>query len=290
MLGSLVQTTTRDGIQLHGFLASPSSARRIWILVHGVNSNFYSSSLLRELAAGLETDGSAILLVNTRGHDLLSFNTGGVPTRLGSQVEHVSSCVYDLDAWSQFALDQGFERCSLLGHSLGALKCCLWAARNPHRLEHVIAVSPPRLNTQILSDDPDRGEVFQKHLQDAKNYCESGKPEHVMKVRYPLPMWICATTYLEKYGSGSRYDYVELASQITIRCLWTFGEVEINTGSANFRNADRVLAEAIEGFPAVQNSHQVRVIANADHGYRGVRGQLLQAIERWLVSQGNLLD
>ena len=50
MLGTLVQTHTSDGVRLHGFLSEPTRFRVAWILVHGVNSNYYSSTLLLELS------------------------------------------------------------------------------------------------------------------------------------------------------------------------------------------------------------------------------------------------
>ena len=51
MLGSLVDVQTQDGIKLHGFLSpNPSNHDWIWIIVHGVNGNFYGSTLLTDLA------------------------------------------------------------------------------------------------------------------------------------------------------------------------------------------------------------------------------------------------
>jgi len=50
MLGSLVDVQTEDGIKLHGFLSrTQSQSRWVWIIVHGVNGNFYGSTLLSDL-------------------------------------------------------------------------------------------------------------------------------------------------------------------------------------------------------------------------------------------------
>ena len=90
MLGTLVETTTVDGVRLHGFMTAPRQLRSAWLLVHGVNSNFYSSTLLSELGRKLATEDTAVLLVNTRGHDILSFNTG--PTPMRSRVANREPC------------------------------------------------------------------------------------------------------------------------------------------------------------------------------------------------------
>lgn len=281
MLGKLVQTTTSDGVRLHGFLSESSRLRNAWILVHGVNSNFYSSTLLSELGRKLANEDTAVLLVNTRGHDILSFNTGPTPMRVGSQIESLSASQLDLDAWVQYLIQKGVERVSLLGHSLGALKCVLWSLKNHDCLRALVAISPPRLNTQLLLNDPTRGAVFRGHLQEAVEKCDGGFPEFVMKVRFPLPMWVCASTYQDKYGSGDKYDYLAMANQIQIPTLWTFGQFEVDGGSANFRRADSELQRELDRTPG-PTKQSVRVVANADHSYRGVLEQLSDCVGNWL--------
>ena len=286
MLGRLVQTNTIDGVRLHGFMTEPTRLLNAWILVHGVNSNYYSSGLLLDLSRSLANDDTAVLLVNTRGHDILSFNTGSTPMRLGSQIESMPASQLDLDAWVQFLAKEGVRSVSLLGHSLGALKCILWGQKKDDRLKALVAVSPPRLNTELLLQDPNRGPVFSGHLKDAREKCDAGHPESVMKVRFPLPMWVCASTYADKYGSGEKYDYLALANELEVPTLWTFGQYEVENGSANFKNADSVLLERIATRPQVNATHTVCVVKNADHSYRDVTSQLADCIVRWSCDVG----
>lgn len=288
MLGNLVSVDTADGIKLHGFLAraqsgSPQSHGRVWLIVHGVNGNYYSSSLLAEIAEALHRMGQSILLINTRGHDMVSFNTGANPCRVGSQIESLQSCPLDFQAWYGFCLEQGLARVSVVGHSLGALKACLWATSRPGKVDQLALVSPPRLNTNLLLADPVRGQVFREHLQDAVELCASGSPDRVMKVRFPLPMWICASTYVDKYGSGDAYDYLQLMQRIEVPCLWTFGEQETRRGTSNFKDADVVLQQAITDYGKSSNQ-SVSVIENADHSYRESRPRLVQTLLSWIDS------
>lgn len=281
MLGTLVQTNTTDGVRLHGFLSAPTRSLHAWILVHGVNSNFYSSSLLLELSRQLASEDAAVLLINTRGHDILSFNSGPTPMRVGSQIESISSSQLDLDAWFQFLLQKGIQSVSLLGHSLGALKCLLWSLKNNESLRALVAVSPPRLNTELLLRDPVRGTVFLKHLQDAIQRCDAGHPDSVMKVRWPLPMWVCAATYRDKYGSGEKYDYLAMANEICIPTLWTFGQIEVECGSANFKDADIELKKQFAIQSKDSEKHTICVVSNADHSYRDATAALGECIRKW---------
>ena len=286
MLGTLVHADTSDGIKLNGFFVRSHNSRRIWLLVHGVNGNFYSSTLLSEIAEALHQLGYALLLINTRGHDIVSFNSGVNPCRLGSQIETLKHCIYDFQAWDDFCKSQGFEEVSILGHSLGALKACLWSTSNASQVHRLAMVSPPRLNTNLLLADPVRGDVFREHLQDAVELCASGSPDRVMKVRFPLPMWICASTYVDKYGNGEAYDYVQLLQQIHIPCLWTFGELEVRRGSSNFKDADLLLIRAIADAGKSLNQSVV-VVENADHSYRESRQPLIQSLVQWIGGVGD---
>ena len=281
MLGTLVQTNTSDGVRLHGFLSGPIRSYHAWILVHGVNGNFYSSSLLLELSRQLSSEDAAVLLINTRGHDILSFNSGPTPMRVGSQIENISSSQLDLDAWFQFLTQKGIQSVSLLGHSLGALKCLLWSLKNNESLRALVAVSPPRLNTDLLLSDPVRGAVFLEHLQDANRKCDAGHPDSVMKVRFPLPMWVCAATYKDKYGSGEKYDYLAMANDICKPTLWTFGQFEVEGGSANFKDADIELKKQLANQPKSSEKHTVCVVSNADHSYRDATLPLGECIRKW---------
>ncbi len=281
MHGTLEQTTTSDGIRLHGFLTASNQSGCAWIFVHGVNSNFYSSGLLLDLAGRISSKNDSVLLANTRGHDILSFNSGPAPMRTGSQVENLFCSQLDLDAWFQFLSKRGFERIMLLGHSLGAIKSILWSVKGNRFLRGLVAVSPPRLNTNLLLNDAKRGGVFQEHLTDAKQRCDAGDADYVMKVRFPVPMWISAGAYLDKYGSGEKYDYLQLIEDLDIPSLWTFGQYEVEEGSANFKGADLALRKRVSSKESGCEKHSVCVVPNADHSYRGVTAQLADCITAW---------
>ncbi|MFN6137874.1 MAG: hypothetical protein ACK480_05130, partial [Planctomycetota bacterium] len=103
MLGRLVDVQTQDGIKLHGFLTSANADRRwIWLVVHGVNGNFYGSTLLSELGQCVQMLGHDALLVNTRGHDLATFGSADYPARMGSMFETISDGQIDLVTWIRF--------------------------------------------------------------------------------------------------------------------------------------------------------------------------------------------
>jgi len=277
MLGRIVDTKTTDSIQLHGFFCTPpQSNRTIWIVVHGVNGNFYSSTLLMHLAQTSMLQGHSALIINTRGHDLASFGSTDTPARLGSMYETIEDAQYDLSGWIAWCRNEGFDRVGVMAHSLGAVKVGYALA---HGLEHVdrwIPLSPPRLNTDLLLRDPAKQEIFREQLQEARAYCDAGKDNHIMRVRFPLPNWVSARTFVDKYGSGDKYDYMAWRHRLRLPTLWVFGETEVRGGSANFRDADRALRDHLP------ENHEVHVIDSADHSYRTTRDALRHRIAPWL--------
>src|SRR5262245_44508246 len=134
----LVRTVTRDGLRLDGALSAPADPRpdagstlaaSAAILVHGVASNFYTSSTFEPLIPKLQAMGLAVLSVNTRGHDsVFSASLGTVRRRFGAAYEIVDDCRQDIGAWIEFLKGRGHQRVVLIGHSLGALKVVYFQA------------------------------------------------------------------------------------------------------------------------------------------------------------------
>jgi len=282
MLGSLVDVQTQDGIKLHGFLSpNPSNHNWIWIIVHGVNGNFYGSTLLTDLAQGMAGLGHSWLLVNTRGHDLATFGSADQPARMGSMFETISDAQSDLQAWIQFCKNLQYNNIGCIAHSLGAVKSSYVLAQSTLELTRFVALSPPRLNTQLLLNDPAKQEVFDDHLKEANQWCAKGFPHHIMRVRFPLANLLSAATFIDKYGSGEKYDYFAYWSKIQTPSLWVFGQQEVRHGSVNFRDVDLTLEAKFADHLA--SNHALSVVAQADHSYRGQRQALLDAIGAWLT-------
>src|SRR5437868_2036005 len=102
----LVRTVTRDGLRLDGALTltrSVSEGFSAAILLHGVASNFYTSSTCEPLIASLQDLGLVVLSVNTRGHDsVFGASVGNIRRRFGAAYEIVDDCRHDLAAWIDF--------------------------------------------------------------------------------------------------------------------------------------------------------------------------------------------
>ncbi len=281
--GYLVECLTEDSLRLHGFLQVPEGksleTTTLWILVHGVASNFYGASLLASIAERLVQLGHAALRINTRGHDPVSYLSGPVGIhRGGAAYETIGEATLDLEAWVGYAHSLRVARVGMLGHSLGAVKSVCYLKEKSSQVDRLVAISPPRLNLNAFEMESETG--FALSMEEAMQAVESGQPEKLLKVRYPFPMLVSASTYVDKYGSRGSYDVMELAPKVVVPSLWVYGGMEVQERKVSFLQADEKMREiAMKG-----NRMTVVTIPNGDHNYTRVRPELLEQLGQWVLS------
>jgi alpha/beta superfamily hydrolase len=279
----LLRVTTRDGCRLDGIWQAATQPTHIGLdaclLLHGTGGNFYSSTLLEFFADRLRDLGVGVLRINTRGHDGISttstISKGGL--RLGAAYEAVDDCRHDLAAWSEWLKENSGPRVGWLGHSLGAVKC-LYAAtqERAEAPQLLLAVSPPRLSYSWYCEQPIR-EPFLEAYRAAEGLVETGKPQTLLDVKFPLAMAIAAAGYLEKYGPDERYNYLRFAASAPCPTRFLFGGGE-TANHAAFQQAP----EEIQRLAATHPQLSVAVVPAADHFYTDLRDEAWRELEPWL--------
>lgn len=283
MLVDLVRTTTPDGMRLDGALHAATARAGVFdlaICLHGVQSNFYNSSLIEALVEPLTSCGLAVLRVNTRGHDGLTAATVADRRRWqGAAFEIVDECRYDVQGWLAWAAEHGYERVLLLGHSLGAIKC-LYAAANEDLplVRGIAAISPPRLSYSHFREGFDNDKFFES-LATAESFFAQRKPDALFQAKFPFPLFITASGYLDKYGPRERYNLLKFLPAIRVPVLFVYGGHEL-TNSAPFSGICEAIVEAVG-----QGGHvRTETVADADHIYTGQHAALGGVLMAWLGS------
>ena len=124
MLVDLVDTTTSDGVKLHGIFLEPEHPRTDLIvdavlMVHGSGGNFYASPS-NPRAARLRDAGIPVVLFNTRGHDVVGGRSGDV--KLGNAFEVLDDCRMARRARVGGRVARGDRGSAMEGSRLGATK------------------------------------------------------------------------------------------------------------------------------------------------------------------------
>lgn len=285
MLVDLVRVTTRDGLRLDGALRSPpentprTTSLDAVLFLHGVASNFYTSGVLEGIAPRLLKRGLTLLPVNTRGHDNIYSASAGFGKRLqGAAFETVDDCRHDVAAWLAFLKTQGFERILLMGHSLGAIKATYSQAIEPSPLVRgVLALSPPRLSHRAFLQAKESPAYFAA-LSTAEAMIADGRGDEIFLAKYPFPLMITASGYLDKYGPGERYNILRFAGNLKVPSLFTYGGREILEGP--FAG----VPEQLQQLPCDVHPLEVAVIDGGDHFYTGVYDGLAEEVDDWLLN------
>ena len=99
--------------------------------------------------------------------------------------------------------------------------------------------------------------------------------------KFPFPLLISATSYIDKYGPAERYNILDFAANVAVPALFTYGSKELESGGIAFAG----LPEALAKLPEKRGAIEVQVIAGADHNYTGCGESLAAAIIKWIQSR-----
>lgn len=142
----VVFCATQDALDLAGLLIQAPGARQkaaaLCIWVHTRQQNFAEPEYVG-IGRLMVSLGHDFLSVNTRGHDFGSwYRTADGPVLFGSAWERFSDSVYDLDAWVDFAVREGYRQIVLVGHGFGGAKVVHFQAqRNRPEVAAIVLAS-----------------------------------------------------------------------------------------------------------------------------------------------------
>ena len=283
----LIRVETDDGLFLDGALWRPRDSGPLpidaFLLLHGTGSNFYAPGVLETFAEQAVAHGTAVLRVNTRGHDgICSISRRQAPARGGATFERISDCTRDVTAWADWLQDDGLARIALVGHSMGGVKAIYAQSHAPHpAVRALVGISPPRFAHERLAAGP-HGEVFREEFARTSELVQRGQGDSLVPVTQPLSFVATAAGYVEKYGPENRYDYVPLLSRLVCPALILVGSESLKM--AAFEGLPQAVTQA-----AVSNAKLViEIMEGANTGFKGCEAVPFARSAAWLQSVGTL--
>jgi pimeloyl-ACP methyl ester carboxylesterase len=275
----LTAVRTADGIPLSGLYAGGDGAAGpvpfdAALLMHGAAGSF-DEDLLRDVSAALNARGIATVRANNRGHDVVNRGDGR-GRLLGTAFERIDDCVLDWRAWLDLLAERGHRRLLLFGHSLGAVKTVFYAATEADaRVAGCVLASPPRFNTERMLAC-ERGDAFAATLSDAQALVAAGRPDDLVRTRFPLTSLAGARAYIAKYAAGARYDVFANLPSVACPVFALTGDQEF--GDPLFRDHPGDYADVRARKPDVEHV----VVPNGDHTYRRARAFVLERLIGWI--------
>ena len=128
----IVKVITQDNYHLSGLFSEPKvKTESIIIHLHGSAGNFYQSNFYPYLFKLAEDLNIAFLSTNSRGTGVYDVEVGTKYT--GAAIEIFEECLFDIDAWIEFAISSGYKNIILEGHSFGSNKIQYYALNGKYK-------------------------------------------------------------------------------------------------------------------------------------------------------------
>lgn len=274
----IVKIKTADNIDLHGIISDGGSEKDLVLInIHGTASSFYDEDFTKNLFAELPAIGVGVLFTNNRGnHVMEAFQNAG------AALEKFEDCVLDIDAWIKFALDRGYKRVILQGHSLGTEKAVYYMSQG----KYVNAIAGVIL--LAFSDSfGNQARIAEKFPVDpmieAKELAAQGKGgQFITSVWRPHGGGVpkSADSYLNFFSPGS-----ELSKALPIRQgggLKMYREIKVPVLAIVGDKDPFTYLSVPEATALLKRENpltQIKIIPDADHDFTNKEAELTQAIK-----------
>lgn len=206
-----IQVNTEDGFRLNGLYKDGDKNKVATILIHGFTSDFYSHKFYHSIAEKLESQSNAIILAQTRGTgvqtEFIKTNCDG--EYIGSYFEKIEDAHFDISAFIEFLLSEGYTKIVLAGHSLGTIKAVryLFEGKYKDMITKLVLLAPFDKNAFMEVKAPNKWHDF---VEIAKEKIDQGKGREIV----PVPEWedfvMSYTTFYSWY------------KQDDLSCMWDF--------------------------------------------------------------------
>jgi len=178
---------TKDGLNLQGVHWNVKRKDICVIFIHGMSGNIIENYFAEKIGDKLAENNIGFLFGHNRGYNHINDirtntqdNYGFRFKRIGVTYEIFEDCLYDIDLWVNTAMDLGYKRIVLMGHSLGANKSIyyLYKTKLNKKIVGLILASPPDMLGLI------KLKKYQKNyislLQEAKKNMYVKKPRAIL--------------------------------------------------------------------------------------------------------------
>ncbi len=274
----IVKVKTIDRLTLYGLLLEPedNKFKTIKIHIHGDAGDFFYNDFYPYLAKDCLEKNIAFLSTNNRGAWVYE-NSSEYVVPHGTAAELFGDCIRDLDAWIRFALDKGYEKIILEGHSRGTEKIVYYMNHGKY-VNKVVAIIllgfSDAYGTQINYEK----KIGHDFFVEAKELIQLGKGKHLLSdlraFAGELPM--TADTYVNTmkqdsanskalpFRDGKNLSYFK---NIHVPILGVIGD--------KFEYTVIPIEQAIKLLRSENKLAEIYQIKNSDHGFTGKEKELV---------------
>jgi pimeloyl-ACP methyl ester carboxylesterase len=201
----IVKTKTNDGLCLNGLLSTSSiQSRKIIIHIHGMAGSPLMNAYYQSMHEKYSDENIAFLVTEHRGTGTVTeFATEKTSRTVGNAFELFEESILDIEAWVQFAEQEGYTEIWLQSHSLGTSKAAYYATTSSSpNIVGLLLLSPSDMIG--LVHDQVGYQDHQKMLPIAKKLIQEGKGDALISHKLWGEYLLSAKTYLNFFDKGAK--------------------------------------------------------------------------------------
>lgn len=289
MKTSWIKQLTKDKVELHALLFEPEAkSEKIIIHFHGKEGNFINNRFLYTMKDYFPSKGISFMTVNQRGHDYMSEALVQTPSgfeykKFGFAYDVFEDCTKDIESFINFAIDNGYRKIFLEGHSLPH-KCIYYLTKtNDKRVSGIISIC----NSDLLFEFTAYVENYEENLKLAEALVKSGQGDRMM----PVLMWAGAYasaktffSYGNPKGNAQIFSFsdptfkFETLGKITVPIVYIEPETDFSMGIDP--------KESLEICKKYTKNSQAQTIyiSKTSHSFINAEDKLCKEIVEWIKS------
>lgn len=278
----LIYTTTEDKLILPGAYYSSDKKDACVVFVHGMSGNILENVFANVLGQTLSKNNIGFLYGHNRGHSHINdIAVAGITSsrRIGATYERFEESVYDIDAWIKSAIDLGYSKIILAGHSLGGPKVVYYISKkSPASVIGVVLASPADMPKLFEKYEPKHTEI----LQEANKNISLGKPLEIVPHKIYDWYYLSSQTIVDLYTKGGQTDVFLEISSITQPILAFYGENDDSFVKSAQEDLDDLKRMAVNC-----KSFTTTIIPGANHTYDGKEADFSETVLKWIKNYEN---
>jgi pimeloyl-ACP methyl ester carboxylesterase len=287
----IVTTKTSDGFNFKGLLSEAKDSKKIIIHIHGMAG----STLLNEYYINMHEyypeNGISFLAGENRGTGTITeFVRDSGDGMVGNAFEKFEDCIFDIQAWIDFAKSLGYEEIWLQGHSLGPSKIAYYISqkRDP-AIKGLIFISPSDMIGLVHDSEGEKDHDIM--LPEAKRLVSEGKGNSLIDHKLWGGELLSANTYLNFFDDGAKtaiFNYVNDAlgwnavNAIDIPVLALTGTKD--DGIAPVIDPPKAMEKLKEQLKSSPRVHTI-VYENAEHSFDGFGDRIVKDVIEFIMNK-----
>ena len=299
----IIEAQTRDGLVLPGLVHTPNPrTKKIAVYIHGNGGtgSLYKKARNEAFARELGRHGIAFVSWDNRGaekvHDFRITNGSRVRYKTyGVAFERIGECVYDIEAFISALRKRGFRDITLVGHSTGANKICVYDSKTKRNFATRYVLAGPGDDVGIYYDALGK-DAFWNLFHEARKRIKAGEGGTLLPDRmlgHILISWRSLYDTINPDGLYNTFPFLEELRGVKLsgrkKLFKEFSSLTRPTfvvvgGDDEYYYGDLSgCLDALRRYASSKANIQTHTIAGADHSFHGKEHLWARHIARWIT-------